>query len=170
MKINLTAAAGKSSNRKLHLLDPVNLMGDPNATQLEFSRMWVQYQNHGSIVGPEDQVIVATSSHAAKGAWFALPTLGIRRLLRDGTNGSSLALVDAVDIDFAASRFDELVVGSGYSLLSPLAMAAKKRGMTMTGVFGRSFPSYRLTVARDSTTRILLHDRTFISPPMSIAS
>src|SRR5687768_5062423 len=78
-------------SRVLHLIDAENLLGGPDFTHMAATCCRLAYEATAP-VGQFDQVILATSHHAALPAWLAWPT-NTRRLLRSGPSGADLALI-----------------------------------------------------------------------------
>jgi hypothetical protein len=96
--------------RTLHLVDVENLMGGPNFTAAAAATVKAHYDRLSGISG-EDHVIIASSHHAAPGAWLGWPCG--RRLVRSGLNGADLALIDVIKSENPSARYDRVVIGSG---------------------------------------------------------
>jgi hypothetical protein len=115
--------------------------------------VWDAYRQSAR-VHPDDHVTLATSSRLARIAWFALPATGMQRLVRDGVNGADLALIEAVDVPHAASRYATLCLGSGDHIYVDLVARALAYDMRVRLVLGRGRPSPRLLAACPNRVRL----------------
>jgi hypothetical protein len=118
------------AGRVLHVIDVENLLGGPNFSEEEALRVRRAYEAIAP-AGAFDQVILATSHHAALPAWFAWPPAA-RRLVRSGKDGADLALVAVLENERIENRYEHVVIGSG------------------DGIF--AFPAARLQAARCNVT------------------
>ena len=146
------------ADRTLHVIDLENLVGGTDAGPDELRAAWDAYRGHGIRIAEDDHVVIATSSHVARVAWFALPATGMQRLVRDGQDGADLALVEAVDIDHAATRYGRMVIASGDHAFTDLALDARAHHMRVQLVIGRGQPSRQLMAACPSRTWLRLDD------------
>lgn len=131
------------TTRKLFVLDLENLVGGV-FTRAAVREMWGVFS---PFLTPFDQVVVASSLPLARVALFELPLQRISYHLRTGVNGADLALLDSVDVAFAAGRFATLVIGSSDHLFTQMAESAKAHGMRAWQLTGASRPSSRLHAA-----------------------
>jgi len=141
--------------RAIHLVDLENLMGTAAPAPGVTAQTWDSYR---VFVQPGDHVVVATSHHAAFTAWFELPRTGIQLAVRSGPSGADYALLDALDLQHAAKRYDWLVIASGDGIFASTARRAQLLGMRTWQVSGIGRSSVPLTRA------CRLHSRLTLSP------
>lgn len=118
--------------RTLHAVHADNLTGTASPTEEEVRAAWNAYR---ALIQPGDQVIVACSHHSAPAVWFAVGDQ-VQRLARSGPGGAGLALLDAVDLEYTAARFEWLVVASGDHIFAPLLHSARLAGLRTWRVTG----------------------------------
>lgn len=145
-----------TAHRTLHVIDLENLVGGTDASPGDLRAAWDAYRGHGIGIADDDHVIIATSSHVARVAWFALPATGIQRLVRDGQDGADLALIDAVDVPHAATRYGRISLASGDHAFTQLVLEAKSHRMRVQLVIGRGQPSRELMAACTARTWLRL--------------
>src|SRR5439155_3434593 len=80
--------------RVLHLLDVENLVGTARFSIPEAAAAHAAYERLAPL-GSANQLVLATSHHAASAAWFGFPATA-RRLVRSGPHGADLALLDVL--------------------------------------------------------------------------
>jgi hypothetical protein len=134
-----------AETRVLHLVDVENLAGAADFSQIDAARIhqaYAQVAPRGAI----DQVVLATSHHAALPAWRAWPE-SARRLVRSGPNGADLALLQVLECESVASRFAHVVVGSGDGIFAFEAARLQAAGIRVTVVTRRGALSRRLRFA-----------------------
>jgi hypothetical protein len=141
------------ATRALHLIDPENLAGGAGVAEDVIRDVWDCYRAAVPI-GPDDHVIVASSSHFARRAWFVFPADGIQRRVRDGADGADLALLESIDLDHDSRRFGTLVIGSGDGIFTDLALCARFLGMQVHQVSGVATPSGQLLSACPRRSRL----------------
>jgi hypothetical protein len=125
-------AAGDKAGRVLHLIDLENLVGSADFSREEAARVhrgYVQVAPSGTV----DQMILATSHHAAPSAWFGWPATA-RRLVRSGQNGADLALLHVLGCESVATRFDGVVIASGDGIFAYEAARLHAAGVAVTVV------------------------------------
>jgi hypothetical protein len=138
-------AVGKKAERTLHLIDLENLVGSADFSREEAARIhrgYVQVAPCGAV----DQVVLATSHHAAAAAWFGWPATA-RRLVRSGQNGADLALLHVLTCESVTTRFDRVVIGSGDGIFAYEAARLQAAGVRVTVVTGRGALSRQLGFA-----------------------
>jgi hypothetical protein len=138
-------AVGKATGRILHLIDLENLVGSVDFCQEEAAcvhRGYVQVAPSGAV----DQVVLATSHHAAAAAWFGWPATA-RRLVRSGQNGADLALLQVLVGESVATRFNQVVIVSGDGIFAYEAARLQAAGVGVTVVTGRGALSRQLGFA-----------------------
>jgi hypothetical protein len=106
------------AGRQLILIDIENLTGTPSPTcdDVEMAKAALR------LVVPEfddAQHIVACSHHAARTVAFAFPRA--RHLWRSGPNGADLALLDVLENERVAERFERMTICSGDGIFAASA-------------------------------------------------
>jgi hypothetical protein len=125
-------AVGDEAGRVLHLIDLENLVGSADFSREEAARVhrgYVQVAPSGAV----DQMVLATSHHAAASAWFGWPATA-RRLVRSGQDGADLALLHVLASESVATRFDRVVIGSGDGIFAYEAARLQAAGVAVTVV------------------------------------
>jgi hypothetical protein len=146
-------AASCFLGRGIHLIDAENLLGGPNAQAGAIRHLWEVYR-YNIPTTANDQYFWASSQRLARNAVGALPAQGLRILVRDGRDGADDALIDIVDLEHLARRFQRLVIASGDGKFADLAIAARAAGLHVHLVTGVSDCARRLN--RMATTRARL--------------
>lgn len=131
--------------RVLHVLDAENLAGTADFSVSE--AVWV-HRAYERVAprGAVDQLIIATSHHAAPSAWFGFPP-SARRLVRSGPNGADLALLEVLERESVADRFDHVILGSGDGIFAFALAALQRAGCGVTVVTRRNALSRHLRLA-----------------------
>ena len=130
--------------RALHLVDHENLAGTADTTPLQAKVLSTAYATQVGI-GAGDQVIVATSHHAARCVWFAWPHA--RRLIRSGKNGADLALLEVLAAERIAERFEFVILASGDGIFADPCAGLQAAGCQVTVVARPGSLSRRLGFA-----------------------
>lgn len=119
--------------RALHLIDIENLVGMPPvlATESDFKEAADRYREQAR-PGPLDQFIVASDRANAFKAAAAFP--GAQLVCGAGPDGADRALLDAIDADDVATRFDRVFVGSGDCAFTWLCCELDDRGLDVTAI------------------------------------
>lgn len=131
-----------SRARALHLVDLENLLAGrvdgPSVTAT-----WHQYQQ---VTGMrwDDHVVVAVAKKHAAATFLALPTAIQRVIGRNTPDGADLALIDAIDLDWAARRFGQVMVATGDGIFTDTARRLRARGLQVVQVIGGGLPATRL--------------------------
>ena len=117
--------------RSIHLIDLENLLESPIFSELE---ALVAFEAFKAVADAAegDHLVVATSHHGAEAAWFGCP--GARRLVRSGRDGADLALVDVIELENLAGRYDRVVIGSGDGIFAFPAASLQQSGCEVTVV------------------------------------
>jgi hypothetical protein len=131
--------------RIFHLVDVENLVGAPDFTRAEAARIHLAYGLVAPL-GRVDQLVIATSHRAAISAWFGWPS-SARRLVRSGPDGADLALLEVLERESIAARFDSVVIGSGDGIFALEAARLQSAGVGVTVVTRRGGLSRRLRLA-----------------------
>ena len=122
----------KFASRCIHLVDIENLVGEPRLTKQAVESARTRYLAE-VLVGPMDQVVVATSSSqnlmAAAQGWP-----GARYLEKDGKDGADIRLAEVMCSENLESRFDTAVIASGDGGLAPFVSRLASRGMKTIAV------------------------------------
>jgi hypothetical protein len=132
-----------SSARVLHIVDVENLVGTADFTEEE-SRAVAQTYEAIAYGGAINQIVFATSHHAAAAAWYSWPS-NARRLLGSGPDGADLKLLAA--LEGVESRFEHVVIGSGDGIFAFAAARLQAAGCRVTVVTRRDALSARLRLA-----------------------
>lgn len=146
--------------RALHLIDAENLGGGPNMTADDVRYMWTVYRTNVPTTA-SDQFWIGSSKRFLCGAIPALSGGGARMLVRDGKDGGESILIDNVDIDHVADRYDRVVIASGDGAFEGLALQLRARGVHVQVVNGYSDLSRALRRAASIVTQLKL---TFANP------
>jgi len=141
----LAEARPTIESRVLHVVDVENLVGSPNFTELEAARVHRAYAEVAP-GGRIDQLVLATSHHAAVPAWFGWPATA-RRLVRSGADGADLALLDVLSKESVEARFEHVVIGSGDGIFAFEAARLQAAGLDVTVVTRRGALSRQLRFA-----------------------
>jgi NYN domain len=158
--MSLVACSEVAPSRVMHLVDVENLMSGPNFTVGEAQRVRQAYLA-AAPAGLREQVVIATSHHAASAAWSAWPEAA-RRLLRSGRDGADLALLRVVAAEALELRFDRVVIGSGDGIFAPAAARLQAGGCSVTVVTRRESLSKQL--------RLAVLDIRFVGLPRRVAA
>ena len=133
-RTRLTSSSRAREPRTLHLLDLENLLGGKVTTE-RCRRVWREYC---TTVGTSsnDQFVLSVAQHNGAIAAFGLPA-NIQRVLGDNRpDGADRSLVEAVDVQHAAARFDRVVIGSGDHYFASLAVTLRQAGCEVAQVLG----------------------------------
>jgi hypothetical protein len=96
--------------RAIHLIDPENLIGTGAPDALQVQLLMARYASRVGI-GPHDQLVIGCCHLAFKTIGFCWP--GPRYRVRSGPDGADLELLDVIRHERIASRFAEVIIGSG---------------------------------------------------------
>jgi hypothetical protein len=140
--------------RVLHLVDVENLVGSADFSIEDAARVHAAYERVAP-VGSINQLILATSHRAAPSAWFGFPT-GARRLVQSGPDGADLALLEVVQTESVAARFQHVVLGSGDGIFAFMVAGLQAKGCGVTVVSRQESLSREL--------RLAVRDVRFIEP------
>lgn len=130
--------------RHLILIDIENLAASPSPTTTEVEsaiaelRSTVPDYDH-------DQRIVACSHHAAATVAFAFP--GARHLWRSGRDGADTALLEVLENERVADRYDRVTICSGDGIFADTVAWLASRGVEVTVVSRAGHLSARLQLA-----------------------
>jgi len=130
--------------RALHLLDLENLAGGARFNAADATALRRRYEAAINI-GREDLIVIATSHHAAPVAWFAWAD--VRRLVRSGVDGADLALIEVLETERVAQRFQTVIVGSGDGNFAEPSARLQAAGCRVTVVYQPGTLSRRLAFA-----------------------
>ena len=120
----------KTDERSLHLIDIENLIGSPSPSVDEVG--WYHLAYEALHVGPEDQVVIAYSHHAARSVRWGWPPG--RHLWRSGKNGADLALLEVIAQERVAECFNSVVLASGDSIFRNAVAWLGEQGVDVTVV------------------------------------
>lgn len=130
--------------RHLILIDIENLTASPSPTKTEVDSVIAELRS--AIPNYDtDQRVVACSHHAAGSAAFAFP--GARHLWRSGRNGADAALLDVLENEGVADRYDRVTICSGDGIFTDAAAWLARRGVDVTVVSRAGHLATRLHLA-----------------------
>ena len=129
--------------RAIHLVDVENIFALTHGVPVE--------RNAGAIyntvapVGPDDLFMVSADISRLFDTKAAFPGAWVRP--GSGEDGADRALIEGLDIEHIAGRFDSVVIGSGDHLFVDVAYRARERGLNVVVVsrptsLSRSLASY----------------------------
>ncbi len=144
----------RQATRRLHLIDVENLLGCPRPT-LEQVRACAARYEEVTNPGDSDLIVVGCNHGAAAAVCFGWPKA--RLVQRSGPDGADLALVDVVEHERVAERFDSIVIGSGDGIFTESAAHLGARGVRVTAVSTRRALSRRLALAAAEVLPFDLH-------------
>lgn len=130
--------------RALHLVDVENLVGSGSPTNHDVARCVTAYRRL-RVLRDDDLIVVACNP--AIGVSVGLSWRSARLLVRRGTSGADLALVDVALRERVDSRFDQVVVASGDGLFVDAVGYLQRRGVSVTVVAPLESLSRRLRMA-----------------------
>ncbi|WP_159619275.1 NYN domain-containing protein [Ruania rhizosphaerae] len=146
--------------RALHLIDAENVGGGPNMRADDVRYMWTVYRTNVATTS-SDQFWIGSSRRFLRGAIPALSGEGARVLVRDGRDGGESILIDNVDVDHVADRYDRVVIASGDGAFEGLTLELRARGVHVQVVNGYANLSRALRRAASTVTQLKL---TFADP------
>lgn len=142
------------TDRHLILIDIENLAGCPAPSAYEIEAVIALLRS--CIPGyDDDQQIVACSHHAAPAVAFAFPSA--RRIWRSGRDGADLALLDVIETEGVADRYQRVTLCSGDGIFAEAVAALASRGVDVTAV----------SLAGHLATRLRLAARNLVLLPTS---
>jgi hypothetical protein len=135
---------GATQGRHLILVDIENLTGSPSPTTAEVESAIAELRSAIPSYD-DDQRIVACSHHAAATVAFAF--LGARHLWRSGRDGADTALLEVLEHERVADRYDRLTICSGDGIFTDTVAWLACRGVDVTVVSRAGHLSARLQLA-----------------------
>lgn len=130
----------QSSGRRLHIIDPENLVGSGSCSEAQVSALRSEYT--ALVVGCWDLALVG-SSHFNR-VPIAFGWMEGFHVVRSGPSGADLALIEAYREVPNVGSFDGLVIASGDGIFEEIALDAVRRGLPVTVVVGAGALSRRL--------------------------
>jgi len=136
-------------NRRLHLVDIENLIGNPHPNTSHIRKCQTRYLDIAH-PGEFDLVVVGCSHWYAKLVMFEWT--GARFVVRSGPDGADMALLEVWD-DLATShqRFAEVLVGSGDHIFTDLSSRIAAEGIPVTVISRPDSLALSLRVAAGRT-------------------
>lgn len=117
-------------SRKIVLIDLENMLfGTHHSTDASDHDSSQQILSLAEARRPTDHLIVGCNPHLAFLAKDLFPTASI--VTGKGKDGADLALVESLDLEHAAARFDELCIVSGDHAFTMLAQQSRRAGLTV---------------------------------------
>jgi hypothetical protein len=152
--------------RALHLIDLENLLGtarDPEAV----AAVWRAYERQ-VVIGCRDHLVVATGPSLAPAAWFGLPRRA-RRLVGRGVDGADKALLESIDPEHLARRYQRLVLASGDGIFAALARRLATLDVPVWQVTGMGRTSLALSYACPRHVALFEGDRQALTRRSDVA-
>lgn len=140
----------QSGGRKLHVVDPENLVGSGCCSELGVSRIHEEYM--GLMMGEQDLAFVASSHFNQVPVAFGWNE-GVH-LVRSGPSGADCALIEAYYEVPNIGSFGGLVIASGDGIFEEIALDAVHRGIPVTVVIGIGALSKRLQLMAQHVIRL----------------
>ena len=134
-----------TENRKLHILDIENLLGDPRPSQVCVVDAMEHYMNLANY-GESDLLVAACNHGAALEVGYALGGHH-RLLLGSGPDGADHALLNVLEGEGLSARFSRVVIGSGDGIFAEPAARLSRFGTQVTVVSRTVALSARLNLA-----------------------
>lgn len=134
-------------NRHLILIDLENLTASPSPTQLELEAAIAGLRF--AVPDYDDaQRVVACSHHAAATVAFAFPRA--RHIWRSGRDEADMALLDVLESERVAERYERLTMCSGDGIFADRAawLAGKGVDVTVVSLAGHFSTRLRLAAGR----------------------
>ena len=129
--------------RELHVLDIENMLGSGRFSENDVSNLAASYSR--SVRPSEDAHIIAAASSEDGAAAIGFGWPGLRLCWKPGRNGADECLVEVLESEHVASRFDHVYIASGDWIFTDSAIAIAKAGCRVTVVSGRGKLSTGLT-------------------------
>jgi hypothetical protein len=135
---------GNKAGRRIVLVDIENMAGTPSPTTGEVEAVMAALRE--VIPGfNEAQRVVACSHRAALTVSFAC--LAERHLWRSGPDGADLALLEVLEDEHVADRFEYVTICSGDGIFTAVAAQLGERGVDTTVVALKGHLATRLELA-----------------------
>jgi hypothetical protein len=115
--------------RSFHLVDVENLLGGTSFTEVDVAVTAAVYHAVAGVAA-SDMVVVSSSHHTALATWFGWENA--RRVVRSGPDGADLALLNILETENVAVRFDRVVIASGDGIFARLAAQLQAQGVVVT--------------------------------------
>ena len=133
--------------RTLHLIDIENQLGTPRVTADEIAEWFHEYASRVAI-GPLDQIVIAVGT---VDGLIGLATINCRRLVKFGANGADLALLNVLNEENVARRFNRVNLASGDGIFTPAVAELAAAGVTVTVISRPHGLAARLRMAAAAT-------------------
>lgn len=131
-------------DRHLILIDIENLTATPSPTQTELETAIAELRF--AVPDYDDvQRVVACSHHAAATVAFAFPKA--RHIWRSGRDGADMALLDVLESEGVAERYERVTICSGDGIFADMAALLAGKGVVVTVVSVAGHLSTRLRLA-----------------------
>ena len=102
----------------------------------------------------DPQSVVACAHRNAPNVWFNWPSA--RHLVRSGPNGADLCLLEVIDRERVAERFDRVVIGSADGDFAEAAARLASQGVHVIAAIGRGRLASSLKLAVREVVRLPL--------------
>ena len=137
-------------SRAIHLVDIENLVGTGDPTSVSVQRVRAEYVSQ--FVQDGDIIVLACSHFAYAKVAFAWPNA--RHLLRSGTDGTDLALLEVVENERVEERFDHVFIASGDGIFTDAAGRLGSFGVDVTVASRTGSLSRQLRLAANRVVHI----------------
>jgi hypothetical protein len=134
----------KIPSRSIHLVDVENLLADPRPQPSDIETCRARYESIAGL-GSGDLIVVGCSHGAAIAVGWKWPSA--RLVVRSGPDGADLALLEVIEGEEIASRFEHVVIGSGDGIFAEAAAQLAAHGRSVTVVSRAAALSRRLRLA-----------------------
>jgi hypothetical protein len=130
--------------RTIHLIDIENLLGSPRVCEMASGRCRGHYSRQVGI-GANDLVVLATNPFVGYEA--GVPWNPARLLVRHGSDGADLRLLDVIRNERLSKRFDRVYLGSGDAIFTDAVAWLARQGTHVTVIARPEAAARRLRMA-----------------------
>ena len=124
--------AHMTRTRRFFLVDIENLTDGARGTDDQIRNAWRVLRDEAPGIAPADDVLIGAAERVARRLEPLIQGRNVRWVVGEQiADGADLALLEAIDLDAVATRFDELVIVSGDHAFAPLARRARLLGLSV---------------------------------------
>ena len=154
LRTKLRQAAG--GPRRLVVVDIENVVGGGVATLEEAA--WAMRQIERTVgFDAQDQVLIGVSHFGLVAAGIAWEDSHPRLVVRSGADGADLALLEVLEHEHVADRYDELVLVSGDGIFADVVVRLQVDGLRIRVAAHRDGIARRLAAAAAEVTYLTEH-------------
>ncbi len=135
----------RRSHRQFHAVDVENLLGTPRFNQGDITSLKTRYDVIAAVNACAH--IALATSHPAGLLTAGLAWASARRVWYPGRDGADQALLEVLDEEAIAERFEEVIIGSGDGIFASTAARLAARGSRVTVVARRGHLSRALKLS-----------------------